>query len=135
LADRIVVPTTVLWPEHDPLFPPAWSDRLADFFAAVRLHHLDGVGHVTPVEAPHAFAAAVTAAATGITGEAPAAGETLRAPVESVPLGEVERLFRLNTVGALRVARAVLPGMRERGAGAVRLQHGRGPGRSARWAP
>jgi pimeloyl-ACP methyl ester carboxylesterase len=54
---RIALPTTGLWPEHDPLFPPAWSDRLADFFAAVRLHHLDGVGHFTPVEAPHAFAA------------------------------------------------------------------------------
>ena len=30
------------------------------------------------------------------------AGETLRAPVESVPLHEVERLFQLNTLGALR---------------------------------
>ena len=33
------------------------------------------------------------------------AGETLRAPAESVPLIEVSRLFELNTVGALRVAR------------------------------
>ncbi|MFG2305605.1 SDR family oxidoreductase [Actinacidiphila glaucinigra] len=45
------------------------------------------------------------------------AGETVRAPLESVPLGEVERLFRLNTLGALRVAQAVLPAMRERGSG------------------
>ncbi|MEU7337966.1 SDR family oxidoreductase [Streptomyces sp. NPDC007074] len=45
------------------------------------------------------------------------AGETVRAPLESVPLSEVERLFRLNTLGALRVAQAVLPAMRERGAG------------------
>jgi pimeloyl-ACP methyl ester carboxylesterase len=62
-ADRIAVPTTVLWPEHDPLFPTAWSDRLADFFADIRLLHLDGIGHFTPVEAPHGFAAAVAAAA------------------------------------------------------------------------
>ncbi|SDI61382.1 NADP-dependent 3-hydroxy acid dehydrogenase YdfG [Nonomuraea jiangxiensis] len=45
------------------------------------------------------------------------AGETVRAPLESVPLSEVERLFQLNTVGALRVAQGVLPAMRERGAG------------------
>ncbi|MEU9412674.1 SDR family oxidoreductase [Streptomyces sp. NPDC048281] len=45
------------------------------------------------------------------------AGATVRAPLESVPLAEVERLFQLNTLGALRVAQAVLPAMRERGAG------------------
>ncbi|MFG2473944.1 SDR family oxidoreductase [Streptomyces fagopyri] len=45
------------------------------------------------------------------------AGETVRAPLESVPLSEVERLFQLNTLGALRVVQAVLPAMRERGAG------------------
>jgi NAD(P)-dependent dehydrogenase (short-subunit alcohol dehydrogenase family) len=45
------------------------------------------------------------------------AGETVRAPLESVPLAEVDRLFQLNTLGALRVAQGVLPAMRERGAG------------------
>ena len=45
------------------------------------------------------------------------AGETVRGPLESVPLSEVERLFQLNTFGALRVAQGVLPAMRERGAG------------------
>ncbi|MGW4524755.1 SDR family oxidoreductase [Amycolatopsis sp. NPDC004378] len=45
------------------------------------------------------------------------AGETVRSPLESVPLAEVERLFRLNTLGALRVAQGVLPAMRERGTG------------------
>jgi NAD(P)-dependent dehydrogenase (short-subunit alcohol dehydrogenase family) len=45
------------------------------------------------------------------------AGETVRAPLESVPVSEVERLFQLNTFGALRVAQGVLPAMRERGAG------------------
>ena len=37
------------------------------------------------------------------------AGATLRAPLESVPLAEVERLYQLNTLGALRVAQGVLP--------------------------
>jgi pimeloyl-ACP methyl ester carboxylesterase len=57
-AERIAAPTTVLWPEHDPLFPRAWSDRLGPFFGAAELEWLDGVGHFTPVEAPGAFAAA-----------------------------------------------------------------------------
>ena len=62
-ADRIAAPTTVLWPEHDPLFPRAWSDRIGEFFADARLTWLDGAGHFSPLEAPDAFAAAVAAAA------------------------------------------------------------------------
>jgi hypothetical protein len=27
-GQRLAVPTTVLWPQHDPLFPRAWSGRL-----------------------------------------------------------------------------------------------------------
>jgi pimeloyl-ACP methyl ester carboxylesterase len=61
-GERIAAPTTVLWPEHDPLFPRAWSDRLAAFFGAAELEWLDGAGHFTPVEAPDAFAAAILAA-------------------------------------------------------------------------
>jgi len=67
-GDRIAVPTTVLWPEHDPLFPREWSDRIGEFFADRRLTWLDGAGHFSPLEAPGAFAAAVVAAAgTGLT--------------------------------------------------------------------
>lgn len=40
-----------------------------------------------------------------------------RAAVEASPLAEIERLYAQNTVGAVRVAQAVLPQMRERGAG------------------
>lgn len=58
-ADRIGVPTTVLWPEHDPLFPAAWADRLDEFFSDVTLEHLEGVGHFSPLEAPAEFAAAI----------------------------------------------------------------------------
>ena len=58
-ADRIATPTTVLWPEHDPLFPPAWSDRLGEFFADVTLRPLPGAGHFTPLEAAQEFADAI----------------------------------------------------------------------------
>jgi pimeloyl-ACP methyl ester carboxylesterase len=61
--DRIQVPTTVLWPEHDPLFPPAWGDRLDEFFADLTRHELVGAGHFSPLEAPDRFAAAIGAAA------------------------------------------------------------------------
>jgi pimeloyl-ACP methyl ester carboxylesterase len=64
-AARIAAPTTVLWPAHDPLFPPAWSDRLDEFFAAARLEPLADAGHFTPVEAPEAFAGAVLARLAG----------------------------------------------------------------------
>jgi pimeloyl-ACP methyl ester carboxylesterase len=60
--DRIAVPTMVLWPEHDPLFPREWSDRIGEFFSAAELAWLDGAGHFSPLEAPDRFAAAVAAA-------------------------------------------------------------------------
>lgn len=47
------------------------------------------------------------------------AGATVRAPLETVPLEEVIRLFELNTFGAIRVAQAVLPQMRQRGSGRI----------------
>jgi pimeloyl-ACP methyl ester carboxylesterase len=58
-SERISVPTTVLWPERDPLFPGAWSDRLDQFFRDATLQHLSGVGHFVPLEAPEAFTAAI----------------------------------------------------------------------------
>jgi pimeloyl-ACP methyl ester carboxylesterase len=58
-ADRVPTPVTVLWPDHDPLFPRAWSDRLGEFFADVDLRPIDGPGHFVPLEAPEVFAAAI----------------------------------------------------------------------------
>jgi pimeloyl-ACP methyl ester carboxylesterase len=57
----IRVPTTVLWPGDDALFPIAWADRLGDFFTDVQLDQVPGAGHFVPVEAPDAFARAVAA--------------------------------------------------------------------------
>jgi pimeloyl-ACP methyl ester carboxylesterase len=67
-ANRITVPTTVLWPEHDPLFPRAWSDRLDDWFEKVELRPLDGVGHFSPVEAPERWAAVIGEVLTEVVG-------------------------------------------------------------------
>jgi pimeloyl-ACP methyl ester carboxylesterase len=53
---RISTPASVLWADHDPLFPRGWSDRLDEFFSDVQLTAVDGVGHFTPVECPDEFA-------------------------------------------------------------------------------
>jgi NAD(P)-dependent dehydrogenase (short-subunit alcohol dehydrogenase family) len=45
------------------------------------------------------------------------AGAIFYAAVEAIPLAELQRIFDLNTVGAIRVAQAVLPQMRARGDG------------------
>jgi len=61
-GDRIRVPTTVLWGEHEPLFPPAWADRLGEYHADVTVQVLAGVGHFAPLEAPAAVAEATARA-------------------------------------------------------------------------
>jgi len=45
------------------------------------------------------------------------AGVIFYAAVEATPLAELQRLFNLNTIGAIRLAQAVLPQMRARGDG------------------
>ncbi|MGZ4293024.1 MAG: alpha/beta fold hydrolase [Solirubrobacteraceae bacterium] len=60
--DRIAVPTTVLWPAHDPLFPIEWADRVDAFFSAATLRRLPDAGHFSPLEAPAEFAAAIAGA-------------------------------------------------------------------------
>lgn len=57
--DRLATPATVLWPEHDPLFPREWSDRLDRFLANAELRDLDGAGHFSPLEAPGEWARAI----------------------------------------------------------------------------
>ena len=47
------------------------------------------------------------------------AGFGVSGPVESVPLDEVRRMYETNVFGAVRMIQAVVPGMRERGSGAI----------------
>ena len=54
--DRLATPAVVLWPEHDPLFPREWSDRIDAFFSRARLRLVDGVGHYAPLEYPSVIA-------------------------------------------------------------------------------
>ncbi|MBY8847399.1 alpha/beta hydrolase [Saccharothrix longispora] len=60
LAD-VDVPALVLVGEHDRLTPPATARELAAVLRRVDCVELPGVGHLTPLEAPEAFAAAVVA--------------------------------------------------------------------------
>jgi pimeloyl-ACP methyl ester carboxylesterase len=55
-AVKINASTDVLWPQHDPLFPPEWSDSLDGYFSDVRLHFVYDVGHFTPLECAEEFA-------------------------------------------------------------------------------
>jgi pimeloyl-ACP methyl ester carboxylesterase len=52
----------VLWPEHDPLFPREWGDRLDAFFAHAIIEDLPRAGHFSPLEAPDRFASAIAGA-------------------------------------------------------------------------
>jgi pimeloyl-ACP methyl ester carboxylesterase len=69
--DRIAAPTAVLWPEHDPLFPSAWADRLEEFFTTVTVTRLPQSGHFSPLEAPDAYLTAIRAALADHDGLAP----------------------------------------------------------------
>jgi short-subunit dehydrogenase len=47
------------------------------------------------------------------------AGESQSGPLEELPMEAIERLFRANVFGAVRLTQLVLPGMRARGYGRV----------------
>lgn len=55
-AIKVQTPTDVLLPQHDPLFPREWADRLDDYFVDATTHCVDGAGHFTPLECPREFA-------------------------------------------------------------------------------
>ena len=48
----IKVPTCVRWPDHDPLFPYAWTDRLGDVFSNLDVAPFHGAGHFPHRENP-----------------------------------------------------------------------------------
>ena len=58
-TDPVTVPTTILWPEFDPLFPQEWADRIGEFFVDATLLKLGDVGHFVPLEAPNEFASVI----------------------------------------------------------------------------
>ncbi len=64
--DRIAVPTSVLWPAHDPLFPADWSDRIGEFFSDATLTRLERAGHFSPLEAADAIASAIGDRLSGV---------------------------------------------------------------------
>jgi pimeloyl-ACP methyl ester carboxylesterase len=57
-GSRIDVPTTMLWPETDPLFPLEWADELDAWFTDIEVRPVPS-GHFVPLEAPDAVADAI----------------------------------------------------------------------------
>ncbi|QCQ17173.1 alpha/beta fold hydrolase [Microbacterium sp. RG1] len=55
----IHTPTTMLWPERDPLFPLQWADELTAWFTDITLQSVD-TGHFVPLEDPASVADAIT---------------------------------------------------------------------------
>jgi pimeloyl-ACP methyl ester carboxylesterase len=58
---RITQPTLVLWGDADSILPVAWADRLPEYFAALSLKRVPGVGHFMMREAPEVLAKEVLA--------------------------------------------------------------------------
>jgi len=54
----VTVPTIMLWPDADVLFPVTWADRLDDWFVDAELRIIQS-GHFVPLEAPESVAEAV----------------------------------------------------------------------------
>jgi pimeloyl-ACP methyl ester carboxylesterase len=55
----IGVATCIRWAEHDPLFPYAWTDRLAETFSDLDVAQFPGVGHFPHREDPDRAAAEI----------------------------------------------------------------------------
>lgn len=55
----ITTPTCVRWPEHDPLLPASWTDRLHESFTDLDLAAFPGVGHFAHREDPERAASEV----------------------------------------------------------------------------
>ncbi|SDG88881.1 alpha/beta fold hydrolase [Microbacterium sp. 77mftsu3.1] len=57
--EPITVPTTMLWPDSDPLFPVEWADNLSEHFSDARLEVVTDCGHFVPVERADAVVRAI----------------------------------------------------------------------------
>jgi 3-oxoadipate enol-lactonase len=58
---QVQVPTLVITGEHDPIAPPAMAQAMAQAIPGARYVELAGAGHISNIEAPDAFNAAVRA--------------------------------------------------------------------------
>ena len=98
------------------------EDRLSK--VAVRVRELGGEARVAVVdvadgEQSKAAIAEIEHAFSGIDVLVNNAGFGLYAPLQSVRREDIERVFAVNTFGALACIQAVLPGMRRRGSGLI----------------
>jgi NAD(P)-dependent dehydrogenase (short-subunit alcohol dehydrogenase family) len=80
---------------------------------------LDGVEYLPLDLDDYASIDACAAAAGDVDVLVNNAGESQSGPLEELPPEAIERLFRLNVFGAVRLTQLLLPGMRERGYGRV----------------
>jgi pimeloyl-ACP methyl ester carboxylesterase len=64
----IPIPTAVRWPEHDVLFPAAWTDRLGETFSDLDFCLFPDVGHFPHREDPDRAAAEIAAFYSRISG-------------------------------------------------------------------
>ena len=86
--DRITTRTIVLWQDADRIYPRAWADTVGEYFLDFEIQPVDVVGHFVPLEAPDAFAAALSEAASQSPTERSrdAAAEVLVEPTTSVTI-------------------------------------------------
>jgi short-subunit dehydrogenase len=84
---------------------------------------LEGVTYraldLTDLHAIEGFVAALGAEGFRIDIVVNNAGESQSGPLEDLPIGALERLFRLNVLGPVHLTQLLLPGMRVRGYGRV----------------
>jgi short-subunit dehydrogenase len=80
---------------------------------------IPGVEYLTLDLADEAGIEACAAAAGAVDVLVNNAGESQSGPLEELPMEAVERLFRTNVFGAVRLTQLLLPGMRSRGYGRV----------------
>jgi short-subunit dehydrogenase len=84
---------------------------------------LEGVAYraldLTDLHAIEGFVAALGAEGFRIDIVVNNAGESQSGPLEDLPIGALERLFRLNVLGPVHLTQLLLPGMRVRGYGRI----------------
>jgi len=84
---------------------------------------LDGVRYrgldLTDIYAIEGFVTAIGAEGINVDIVVNNAGESQSGPLEDLPIGALERLFRLNVLGPVHLTQLLLPGMRHRGYGRV----------------